>query len=215
MEQIVTGVGVIDKAVRLINAVEEQPGDLNELSQRTQMPRATAHRLLISLRDHGFVRRDDQGRFVPGLRFVGLGRAAANALPLPRRAEPELAKLRDLTGESAQLYVKEGDRRICVVSLESLHGLRTIVPPGASLPLNAGSAGHVLTRPPKGWIQSVGEREAGVASVSAPVCNTAGEVIAAVSISGPINRLGTNPGVTHGPVVEATAKAIEALTDLV
>lgn len=215
MEQIVTGVGVIDKAARLIGAIEERPRDLSELCASTQMPRATAHRLLVALQQHGFVRRDEQGRFMPGLRFVGLGRAAANALPLPESARPELAKLRDKTGESAQLYVREGNQRICVVSLESLHGLRTIVAPGASLPLDAGSAGHVLTAKPgqasqHRWVQSVGEREAGVASVSAPVCSPSGEVIAAVSISGPINRMGTNPGAIHGEAVVATAQAIEA-----
>ena len=40
----------------------------------------------------------------------------------------------------------------------------------------------------RGWAQSVAERESGVASVSAPVRDAAGTVVAAVSVSGPVER---------------------------
>jgi len=57
----------------------------------------------------------------------------------------------------------------------------------------------------RGWAQSVGEREAGVASVSAPVRGPNNKVIAAVSISGPIERLSRQPGRIHAAAVVATA----------
>ena len=57
----------------------------------------------------------------------------------------------------------------------------------------------------RGWAQSVGEREPGVASVSAPVRGPNNRVIAAVSISGPIERLGRQPGRIHAAAVVATA----------
>ncbi|MBK5223237.1 MAG: IclR family transcriptional regulator [Acidimicrobiia bacterium] len=213
MEHTVTAVGVIDKAARVLAAVEERPLDLAALMVATGLPRATTHRLAVSLEGHGLLRRDPEGRFAPGLRLIALGRAAARALHLPEVARPALEALRDDTGESTQLYVREGDRRICVVSLESPHGLRTIVPVGASLPLDAGSAGHLLTGaldPTDGWVESVGEREPGVASVSAPVRSDDGQVIAAVSVSGPIDRIGAHPGTTHGPAVATAAARVEA-----
>ena len=46
----------------------------------------------------------------------------------------------------------------------------------------------------RGWAQSVAERESGVASVSAPVRDATGGVVAAVSVSGPIDRMGRRPG---------------------
>ena len=47
----------------------------------------------------------------------------------------------------------------------------------------------------RGWAESVGEREPGVASVSAPVrAPGSEEVVAAISVSGPIERLGQHPG---------------------
>ena len=59
-----------------------------------------------------------------------------------------------------------------------------------------------------GWAQSVGEREPGVASVSAPVRGPSGRVLAALSISGPIERMGRQPGRQHGPSVMAAANRL-------
>ena len=111
-----------------------------------------------------------------------------------------------------QLFVVEGDGRRCVVSLQSAHGLRWIVPEGALLPLHVGSAGRVLSGElgPDGWVESVEEREAGVASVSAPVRGPDGRLLAAVSVSGPVERLSREPGARHGAAVVAAAAAVAA-----
>jgi DNA-binding IclR family transcriptional regulator len=121
-----------------------------------------------------------------------------------------LDDLRRETGESVQLFVREGAQRRCVVSLESPHGLRWIVPQGSLLPIEVGSAGRVLSNetPKQEWVQSVGEREAGVASVSAPVVAADGTTIAAVSVSGPIERLSRQPGKRFGAAVVAAAGRI-------
>ena len=205
----ISGVGVIDKAAAVITALEDGPRTLAELVVATGVPRPTAHRLATALETHGLVRRDRDGRFALGLRLVALGQAAAGAaLPLGDAARPALEALRDKTGESVQLYVRDGDRRICVESLESPHGLRTIVPVGASLPLDRGSAGRVL-RTTDVLSASVEEREAGVASVSAAVRDAAGRTIAAVSVSGPIERLTRSPLLRYGGAVSAAALRIE------
>ena len=62
----------------------------------------------------------------------------------------------------------------------------------------------------RGWAQSVGQREAGVASVSAPVRGPGGSVLAAISISGPVERLGRAPGQRFAPVVIAAAHQLES-----
>jgi DNA-binding IclR family transcriptional regulator len=206
----VSGVGVVDKAVTVLDALERGPCSLGELVEATGFSRATTHRLAVALEAHGLVRRDDDGRFALGVRLVALGRAAAEGLPLSVAAQPALRALRDATGESVQLYVREGDRRVCIAALESPHGLRTIVPMGASLPLDAGSAGKVLSGDGSSpWLASVGEREAGVASVSAAVRGPDGRVLAAVSVSGPIERTTKRPGGRYGEQVVAAARAIE------
>ncbi len=212
-----SGVGVLDKAMAVLAALEPSPRSLAELVTATGLSRATAHRLAVALEAHGLVRRDDDGRFSLGLRLIGLGHAAAEAIPGWLDARPALAWLQSQTGESVQLFVRDGDERVCVESLEAPHELRTIVPVGARLPLDRGSAGRVL-RPPdtarsSGWVESVAEREPGVASVSAPVADPSGRVIAAVSVSGPIDRTTRSPGRRYGAaVVEAAARISAHLT---
>jgi DNA-binding IclR family transcriptional regulator len=187
---------------------------LADVVATTGLPRATAHRLLVALEAHDLVRRYDDGRFVLGFALIGLGAAAADAVPLAAAARPALAALRDETDESVQLYVRQGDRRICVASLDAPHELRTIVPVGAALPLDRGSAGRVLRDVPvltaHGWAESVAEREVGVASVSAPVRDGGGGVLAAVSVSGPIERLTRQPGRRYGEAVVAAARRVES-----
>lgn len=204
---------MLDKSLAILAALEAEPKALNDLVRATGISRATAHRLATALEDHGYVRRDGDGRFALGLRLVALGRAAADALPLREAARPALERLRDETGESVQLYVREGDERVCIASLESPHGLRTIVPLGAALPMTAGSAAKVLRGDArvlaKGWAESVGEREAGVASVSAPVLDATGQVVAAVSVSGPIERTTRSPGRRYAGALLAAARQIE------
>jgi DNA-binding IclR family transcriptional regulator len=209
---IVTGVGVLDKAVHVLRAVAERPRSLAALQSATGLPRATAHRLAVALEAHGLLRRDEEGRFDLGPELASLGREAAQRFPLADIALPIVERLRDETGESAQLFVREGRSRRCVLSLQSPHALRWIVPEGVLFPLDVGSAGRVLSgeTAPVGWIESVEEREPGVASVSAAVVDTAGELVGAISVSGPVERMSRRPGQVFGSRVVAAARALSA-----
>lgn len=204
-------IGVLDKAVDLLRAVERiGPASVVELQRATGLPRATAHRLVVALERHDLLRRSGDGRCHLGFALVGLGQAALSGFPLADAARPALAELRDATGEGVQLFVREGDERRCLVSLQSPHGLRWIVAEGALLPLSVGSAGRVLAGEAGAWIESVEEREPGVASVSAPVRDDHGSVLAAISVSGPVERLGRAPGERFGPLVAAAADHVLA-----
>lgn len=209
--------GVLDKAVVILAELERGPASLGELTERTGLPRATAHRLAAALEAHGLVERDSGGRFRLGARLAEMGRSAGAGRhrSLAEVATPVLARLRDQTGESVQLYVRSGggETRVCVAALESPHGLRTIVAVGAVLPMDRGSAAKVLAgqvrRGGEGWAESVEERERGVASVSAPV-TVEGEVVAAVSVSGPVGRTSRQPGRRYGAAVAEAARALAA-----
>ncbi|MBU3704872.1 MAG: IclR family transcriptional regulator [Ilumatobacteraceae bacterium] len=214
----VSGVGVLDKSVLVLHALSGAANgmSLTDLQDATSLPRATAHRLAGALEDHGLVRRNADGRYVLGFTLAALAGAAQRQFPLASAARPVLERLVATTGESVQLYVREGDNRRCVLSLQSPHGLRWIITEGEVYPLGRGSAGHVLAGQAlakSGWIESVAEREAGVASVSAPV-RIDGNTIAAVSISGPIERLTRNPGRKFGSAVKKAAAEIESLRPL-
>ena len=208
----VSGIGVLDKVVAILRVVGEGPTTFRELCERTGISRATAHRLAQGMEVVGLLRRGEDGAYTPGLALIGLGRAALEAFPLTTVAAPVLRRLRDQTGESAQLFVVEEGERLCVAAVDSGHELRTIVPVGARLPLDVGSAGRVLAGDvePGRWVESVGERAPGVASVSAPVCDGDGQMVAAVSVSGPIERVTRSPGERFGEVVVGAAGEVEA-----
>lgn len=58
----------------------------------------------------------------------------------------------------------------------------------------------------RGWAESINERDEGVCSISAPIRNASGQVIAAISISGPSGRMGSNPGHRYAPLVMGAGK---------
>ena len=134
------------------------------------------------------------------------------------------------------MYRRQGEHRVCVAAAERPSGLRDTIPVGMQLPLTAGSAAQVLLaweEPDRmhrglqgarfdaqalaavrrrGWAYSVAEREPGVASVSAPIRSAGMRVVAAVSVSGPVERLTRQPGRLHAPAVLGAA---ERLSDVV
>ncbi len=212
----VTGVGVLDRCVTLLGLLAGGPRSLRWLADASGLPRPTAHRLLVALETHRLVARDASGSFRLGPRLLELAAVAGPELDLARLAGPVLAKLHEATGESVQLYVRSGSRRLCIAAHDAGTGLRDSVPVGALLPLDAGSGGKVLLAwaadfadfgvpasdlaavRSRGWAASVAEREPGVASVSAPVFDPRpdGEEsppLAAVCVSGPVSRLGSVP----------------------
>ena len=200
----------MDKAFVVLNALVARPLSLSESVEATGIPRATCHRLLSALEHHGAVRRNNEGLYCLGPTLAGLGRGAAVQFPFLERAREIATEIRDRTGESVQVFIAETDGRRCVISLESPNGLRWIVPEGSLFPLSRGSAGKVLSAKtaPASWVESVEERVKGVASVSAPILDADGHVIAAISISGPLERMSRTPGAKFGNVVVRGAKTL-------
>src|SRR5690554_2048618 len=226
-----SGVGVVDKTAAILAALEHGPATLAELVASTHLARPTVHRLVVALEHHHLVGRDSNGAFMLGRRFSELA-AAVGEDRLVSAALPVLTTLRDRTGESAQLYRAHADKRICIAAVDRPVGLRDSIPVGTLMTMTAGSAAKVLlawaepTRThqalaranftakdlaevrERGYAESAGEREAGVSSVSAPVWGTGGTVIAAVSISGPLERLTAHPAGAHAAAVMDAARQL-------
>ena len=142
----ITGVGVLDRSVLLLELLADGPRPLRWLSEHSRPPPPTAHRLLVALEAHGLVGRDATGAFRLGPRLTELafradpGHGPGHA-PGQSRAGPAAGRH---PGESVQLYVRSGDKRLCIAARDAGTGLRDTVPVGALLPLAAGSGGKVL-----------------------------------------------------------------------
>jgi DNA-binding IclR family transcriptional regulator len=96
-----TGVGVLDRVVAVLDAVETRRMTASELARHLGLSVPTAHRLVGSMMTHGLLSRDDDGRLRLGHRF---------AVPyLEHVAGPVLKDLQQQTGETAQIWVRRGD----------------------------------------------------------------------------------------------------------
>ena len=227
-----TGVGVLDKAATRPGCTRVRAGDPGRArGRRPAWPARRRTAWPSPWSTTGWWPATCRARFVLGPRLAELS-AAAGEDRLLATAGPVLARLRDITGESAQLWRRQGEHRVCVAAAERPSGLRDTIPIGSQLTMRAGSAAQILMawEDPermhrglqtaaytatalagirrRGWAQSVGEREQGVASVSAPVRSPSGKIIAAVSVSGPLERLTRQPGRMHAPAVLAAAERL-------
>lgn len=198
-------VGVLDKVVTILSCISGGEKSLSEIIEETKIPRSTVHRLLLALEQHHLIIQTEHGYSI-GSQIIEWGESSklSNLIAITK---PTLINLCHVTKESTQLYVREGDTRVCLISIEPKEGLKNTVPVGARFPLNVGSAGKVISAwdglemdgqekeriIQQGWAQSISEREEGVASVSVPIFKKK-KLIGALSISGPISRLGTEPG---------------------
>jgi DNA-binding IclR family transcriptional regulator len=231
-----TGVRVLDRCAAILRVVEDGSRTFTDVVEATGLSRSTAHRLIQGLEEHGFLAVIGGFGYVLGPRLLALATTAHRDLPLRELAHPALERLARSTGESAQLYVRDDDRRVCIDTAEPESELRTIVEIGASLPLTKGSAGAVflawtgehdrarlvhtaedperlerklITTRRRGWADSVAERAPGVASVSAPISGPDGALLAVVSVSGPAARLGQLRAKRYAPAVLEAAREIE------
>ncbi|MFB0834576.1 IclR family transcriptional regulator [Arthrobacter halodurans] len=197
----------LERTAAILDAVGPASVTASELARRTGLSVSTTHRLALSMVEYGFLRRADSGSFRLGHRFV--------RTTLESSALPVLEELRETTGETAQLWIRRGNERVCVLSADSRHELRATLPPGSRLQLPAGSSGRLLAGEPDalreletgGWVESVGMRTPGLGSVSAPV-RTQGNIVAAICLAMPLARVAHSPGADFGDAVLRAAQRV-------
>nr|WP_246390620.1 IclR family transcriptional regulator [Nocardioides soli] len=122
---------VLGRSFALLSCFEGHEGEirLSELSRRTGMPKATAHRLLQSLIQFGAVEREGNGYRI-GIRLYELGQLSQQAQTLRATALPMLTRLHSATHATVHLAVLEQTE---VVYLDKLIG-----PMGPRIPSRLG-----------------------------------------------------------------------------
>ena len=226
-----SGIQVLDRAIYILSVIAAQPRNLTELCDATGLPRATAHRISVALEKHRLIERQDDGQWAAGPALAEL--APHSNARLEDVANGLLPGLVAQTKESVQLYRLSGTDRLCIANAEPLTGLRDTVPVGTRMTLTAGSAAKVLvawspntlrdtvlpdaaydraeldrTRA-NGIAESIAERDVSLSSASVPVFDPEGTMVAALSVSGPVDRMTDSPAKTFGDALQHTAKLIE------
>lgn len=198
------GVEAVDKALRILSLFDSRTSilSLHEISSRSGLVKSSALRLLVSLRDAGFVAMMPDKRYTVGAEAFRISCAYRQNLGLEELIRPALRRLVSATGESGSFFRREGHRRICLFREDTDQLLREHVAEGDAVEVNKGAAGHVFEefenedgdRPADTDrlmalpIVSLGERGPGIAGISAPVFALDQGLIGALALSGPRTR---------------------------
>ena len=140
----VGGVQSLVRGFELLEAVGELGGEagLSELAGRTGLAPGTAHRIVRTLVDLGYLRQLPSRRYTLGVGLVRLGDSAAQLLG--RWATPVLTDLVDAVGETANLALLDGDRAVYVAQVPSPHSVRMFTEIGRRVPLHCTGVGKAL-----------------------------------------------------------------------
>jgi IclR family acetate operon transcriptional repressor len=138
---------LVDKLVRLLETLRDDPEgmSLQELAARTGLVKSSIHRIVNSLKRHGYVEQAEPGApYRLGVQFLSLARAMNQGIQLLPHARPYLQELFDAFKESAYLAVLRGGKGIFVEVIETRRDLRLVGPLGAEVHYHATAAGKVI-----------------------------------------------------------------------
>ena len=116
---------------------------LQQITRATGLPASTCQRLVHNLVREGFLDRYEDTYRV-GLGLVRWAAPGTFGLDLVQLTRSVLHQLRDDTGETACLYVRDGAFRTVISLAESRHPVIRLFVVGMVMPLHAGSAGKVF-----------------------------------------------------------------------
>jgi IclR family transcriptional regulator, KDG regulon repressor len=198
--------GSVRNAARVLRAFAGGEPELGvtDLSRGLGIGKSTVHRIVSTLTAEGLLERGRQrGTYRLGPVAEELAVRASDPVDLHEAALPVLVTLREATGETVVVAVRDGDEIVYVDVLNAgASALAARV--GTRLPAARTAAGRVLlgTMAPdevaRGFVVNDGEGRAGVVAVAAPVRGNEGEVLAALSVVADAARM-------HGAVLRQNA----------
>ncbi len=168
-EAATTSNRMLERVALVLDAVDDSSASASELARRTGLSVSTVHRLALSMADYGFLRRNDDGDFKLGHRFV---RTALESV-----AQPILTELRNALGRPPN-YGFDGGK----AHLPTVGGQPTRIESYASRGFGFGATqwfewATALPDPEAlesvaahGWVESVGRRTPGLGASARPSC---------------------------------------------
>jgi IclR family acetate operon transcriptional repressor len=118
---------------------------LTELSEAAGLPPSTTHRLLTTLEAERFVRPNGStGLWQVGVSAFIVGASFARNRDRLTLIRPYLKRLMEITGETANLFVRNDADAVCIGQIESRHAMRAITGVGGSVGLHCSAAGKVM-----------------------------------------------------------------------
>ena len=220
------GIRVIERAVDILQAFTFDDSELSlaEICEKVDLPKTTVFRIINTLEHQNFLDQNRQnGKYHLGYELIKLGEQAKNSNELSRIAYEYMLAASEASKQTCNLYVKEGDERLCIAQVTGSEYIRKHSYLGARHPLYCGAGKLILAfeRPQVvdeylsnvalvkitentitdkeklkeelekirncGYAISLGERDSISASVAVPVFDYSKQLVAALTISGPLH----------------------------
>lgn len=229
-QQLDGGVASVNRALSILMAFEQSIDGMTlaELTTATGLYHSTILRLCESLEQFRFLKRLSDGRYVLGPMPFFLGMVYQSSFRLQDHVMPVLRELTQRTHETAAIYVREGNERVCLHRVELPRTVRMNVREGDRVELEKGAAGKVLLAwsgiegEGRGeefdhirrahYAISLAERDSETAAIACPVFGLHQKVICAISVGIPLYRFDDQSFARSLPfVMEAAAQLTSAL----
>jgi DNA-binding IclR family transcriptional regulator len=239
----------VARALSIVDALAEAGGELalNEIALRLKLPKSTAHGLISTLKDYGYIEQSSfTGKYRLGTRIFEVGSIVAQGWEVRSVAAPFIEQLLEELGETVHLVILDKFEVLYIDKREKRGALRIASQVGMRLPAHCTGVGKVLmahlapeerrelvkrkglarftrntlTDPDALESELAKVRKQGYAidneeimdslrCVAAPIRNQTGEVISALSLSGPVSRL---KGDTFDRAVQRVTETAEAIS---
>lgn len=132
-------------AILDVVANEPEPTSPARVAETVDLSLSTVARLMRDMAAEGLLERSARdGSYSLGARLQQLVKAGAQNTDPMMAVRPVLAEVRDTTGETTSLHVRNQGQRVCVAEVQSRHDVRRVIPLGLALPLNGTATGEVL-----------------------------------------------------------------------
>jgi DNA-binding IclR family transcriptional regulator len=137
----------LDRALDVLEALATaRELGVSEIAARTGLVVSTAHRLLATLAERGYVGQNPaSGRYTLGFKVLELvGGLEARTSALRTAAHPHLERIQQATGETANLVILEADRVVYVDQVEGSHSIRMFTELGSSVLAHSTGSGKAI-----------------------------------------------------------------------
>jgi IclR family KDG regulon transcriptional repressor len=138
---------VLDRALAILEILSQEGPDLSlaEISERLQLHKSTAHRLMMVLERYKLIEKNSvSGRYRLGLKLFELGTKAVSQLDLRERARPFLERVVLETGETVHLCIMDDTEVVYLDKVEPARSVRMASSVGRRNPAYCTAVGKAM-----------------------------------------------------------------------
>lgn len=194
----------IERGIEILKLLEVGPLGVTELANATALPKATVHRLLKTFEAHHWVEFNRDKKYQLSWGILPMAKSFLASLDVRAIAQPYMVSIRDQLQQSVNLFLAQGDYRICIERVAANKPLRHDIKIGTVYPIFKGAAGKIFGAymadfkdtdmsadessqiRNDGYVVTRGNRVPDAASIAVPIFSFGNKLEVVMTISGPI-----------------------------